>query len=131
MVYVEKKSKERHVCAGFSMGLNNAPKNYYYRFPGPEEVLVQLSEGWIFLKIDLSNTYFQIEEDNKCSKLSMINIHRGVYKFNHLAFRIKISPAIFQQVMDMMLSGLEFAVTYLEDIMLKSENAEHKNVLRF
>ena len=35
-----------------------------------------------------------------------------MFKFNRLAFGIKVTPAIFQQVMDIMLSGLDLAVTY-------------------
>ena len=55
-----------------------------------------------------------------------------MFKFNWLAFGIKVAPAIFQQVMDMMLSGLDFAVTNLGDILLKSENPEEhkKNVFK-
>lgn len=50
-----------------------------------------------------------------------------MYKFNRLSFSIKVAPAIFQQVMDTMLSGLDFGVAYLDNILLKSENLEeHK-----
>ena len=53
-----------------------------------------------------------------------------MYKFNRLAFRIKVAPAVFQQVMDMMLCELDFVVTYLDDILMKNENPEEykKNV---
>ena len=81
---------------------------------------------------DLSITYLPIEVDNKCSKLLTINTHRGIFKLNWLAFGIKVDTAIFQQVMDMMLSGLNYTVTYLDDILLKSENLEEhkKNVFK-
>ena len=50
-----------------------------------------------------------------------------MYKFNCLALRIKVTPAIFQQIIDTMLSGLNFVVAYLDNILLKSENPEeHK-----
>ena len=40
---------------------------------------------------------------------------------------IKVTPAIFQQVMDTMLGGLDFAVVYLYDILMKSKSIiEHK-----
>lgn len=53
-----------------------------------------------------------------------------MYKFNRLLFGIKVAPDIFQQIMDTMLSGFDFAVAYL-DILLKSENPEHKCFWRF
>ena len=55
----------------------------------------------------------------------MIKTHLGLYKISCLAFGIKVAPSIFQQVMDMMLSELDFVVTYLDDILLKSENQEN------
>ena len=69
-VYIKKKSKEIRVCADISTGLNDAPKDYYYSLLEPEEeVLVQISGGRIFSKIDLSNAYQQIEVDDDCSKI--------------------------------------------------------------
>ena len=49
-----------------------------------------------------------------------------MYKFNRLAFGIKGIPAILQQVIDTILSGLDFAVTCLDNTLLKSENPEQK-----
>ena len=94
-VHIKKKSKERCICADFSTGLNNAHKNYHYPLPRPEEVFAQLSGVWIFSKIDLSNVYLQIKVDDKCSKLLTINTHRDMYKFNLLAFGIKVTPSYF------------------------------------
>ena len=39
-------------------------------------------------------------------------------------FRIKVASGIFQQVMDTMLSRLEFVTAYLDDIFIKSGNKE-------
>lgn len=120
-VYIMKKSKEIHVCADFSTGLNDALKSNHYPLPGQEEVFAQLSGGLIFSKINLSDANLQIPVGNECSRLLTINTHHGMYKFNHLSFGIKVSPAMFRQVMDTMLSGLDFVVAYLDDILLKCE----------
>ena len=37
---------------------------------------------------------------------------------------VKVALAIFQQVIDIMLSDLDFAVTYLDDIIMNSQNVE-------
>ena len=50
-----------------------------------------------------------------------------MYKFEWLQFGVKVAPAIFQQVMDTMLSGLEFVIAYLDDILMNSQSAkQHK-----
>ena len=46
--------------------------------------------------------------------------HRGQLKFERLSFGVKVALAIFLQVMDTMLSGFDFAVACLDDILMKS-----------
>ena len=65
--------------------------------------------------------------EEKSSKLLCINSHHGLFKFERLPFGDKVAPAIFQLVMDTMLSGFDFAVSYLDDILMKSQSlGEHK-----
>ena len=70
----------------------------------------------IFSKVDLSDAYLQIPVEEECSKLLCINTDRGLYKFGRLPFGVKVTPAIFHQVMDTTLSDLDFNVAYLDDI---------------
>ena len=123
-VYVKKKSKDIRVCADFSTGLNAALKDHHYLLPNPKEVFTKLNGGKIFSKIDLSEAYLQIPVEEESSKLLCISIHKGLFKFNRLAFGIKVTPAIFQQIIVTMLSGLDFFIGYLDDILMKSETIE-------
>ena len=60
-------------------------------------------------------------------KLLCMNTHRGLYKFNRLAFGVKVVPAIFQRVMDAMLGDLIFVTAYLNDILITSKSVtEHR-----
>ncbi len=56
-----------------------------------------------------------------CAEILMINTHKRLFKFLRLTFGIKIAPAIFQQVIDTIFSGLDFAIVYLDDILIKSK----------
>lgn len=123
-VYIRKKSKEIRVCADFSTGLNASLKDHHYPLPNPEEVFAKLNGGKIFSKIDLSEAYLQIPVEDDSSKLLCISTHIGLFKFNRLAFGIKVAPAIFQQVIDTLLSGLDFTIGYLDDILIRSQNVE-------
>lgn len=70
--------------------------------------------------------YKSVEEE--CTKYLTINTHRGLYNLKRLLFGLKVAPSVFQQIMDTMLAGLEFAMAYLDDILIKSLNLEeHKN----
>ncbi|GAB1597522.1 uncharacterized protein K02A2.6-like, partial [Argonauta hians] len=121
-VYVKKKSRDIRVCADFSTGLNEALEDYNYPLPSPEDIFTKLNGGKVFSKVDLSDAYLQVPVDDHCSNLLCTNTNRGLYKFKRLAFGVKVAPAIFQQIMDMMLQDLEFATAYLDDIIITSKN---------
>ena len=131
-VYVKKKSKEIRVCTDFSTGLNAVLRDYHYPLPSPKEVFTKLNGGKIFSKVDLSDAYLQIPVEENSSKLLCINTHWGLFKFESLPFGIKAAPAIFQEVMDTMLDGLDFAIAYLDDIIIisKSKEQHRENVRR-
>ena len=70
----------------------------------------------------------RIPVEEESSKILCINTPCGLYKFERLPFGVKISPAIFQQVMYTMLSGLDFSVVYSYDILMNSKSVvEHKH----
>ena len=92
--------------------------------PSPEDVFTKLNGGKVFSKIDLNDAYLQIPVENESAKLLCINTHRGLYRYERLAFGVKVAPAMFQQVMDTMLGGLVFAIAYLDDIILANINME-------
>ena len=121
---VKKKSKDIRDSADFSTGLNAALKDHHYPLPSPEEVFTKLNGGKIFSKIDLSEAYLQIPVEEENAKLLCISTQKGLFKFNRLAFGIKVAPAIFQQVIYTMLSGFDFSIGYLDDILMKSETTE-------
>ena len=82
--------------------------------------------GIFFSKIGLSDAYSRIPVEEESSKLLCINTHCRLYRFELLPFRVKVAPAIFHQVMDTMLSGLDFSVAYLDDILMNSKSlVEH------
>ena len=99
--------------------------------PSSEEVFTKLNEGKIFSKVDLSDAYLQIPVEENSSKLLCINTYRGLFKFESLPFGIKVAPAISQEVMDTILDGLDFAIAYLDDIIIISKSKEqHREHVR-
>ena len=83
--------------------------------------------GKFFSKVDLRDAYLQIPVEEESSKLLCINTHWGLFKFERLLFGIKVAPANFQQVMNTMPSGFDFAVAYLDYILMKSQSlGKHK-----
>ena len=128
VVYVKKKSGEIRVCADFSTGLNSAIEDHHYLLPSPEEIFTKLNGSRYFLKIDLSEAYPQIHTDDESPKLLCISTHRDLFKYECLPFGVKTAPAVFQQIMDTMIAGLDFATAHVDDILVKSNSIEeHKS----
>ncbi|KAA3670143.1 uncharacterized protein DEA37_0006920 [Paragonimus westermani] len=127
VVTVKKANGSIRLWGDFSTGLNKALQTHQYPLPVPEDLFTRLNGGKIFCKIDFSDAYLQVEVDDSCKDLPTINTHRGLYRYNRLPFGVKCAAAIFQQIMDTMLSGLAFAVSYMDDIIFVSPSRdEHK-----
>ena len=109
VVYVKKKNNKIRMCADFSTGVNDCLRDHTYPLPSLEDIFASLNEGKIFSKLDLSDAYLQVKVEEECSKLLTINTHKGLYKSNRLLFGLKVSPSIFQQIMDIMMAGLDLA----------------------
>ena len=114
-MYVKKKYKKIRVCSIFLTRLNDCLKD---PLPSAENIFFKLNDGNVFSKIDLSEAYLQVKVDKECSKLLTVNTRKGLFKLNRLSFRLKFAPSLFQQVMSLMLAGLEFATAYLDEILL-------------
>ena len=79
----------------------------------------------------MSEAYLQVIVEEECTKYLTIHTHRGLYRLRRLPFGLKVALSLFQQIMNTMLSGLGYAMAYLDDILIKSENfEEHKSHVR-
>eukprot|EP00106_Octopus_bimaculoides_P019064 XP_014786506.1 PREDICTED: uncharacterized protein K02A2.6-like [Octopus bimaculoides] len=122
-LYIKKKNNKLRVCADFSTGLNDCLISHNYPLPSPEEVFAKLNGEKFFSKFDLLEAYLQIQIE-ECSHLLTINTDRDLFKFKQPPFSVKVVPSIFQQIMDTMLGDCDFAISYSDDILIKSESHE-------
>ncbi|XP_037931645.1 uncharacterized protein K02A2.6-like [Teleopsis dalmanni] len=130
IVVIKKPNGSIHICADFSTGLNDALESYKYPLPLPEDIFAKISNATVFSHIDLSDAFLQIEVDSKSQELLTINTHLGLFKYKRMVFGVKTFPAIFQQIMDKMLAGLDCAAAYIDDIFVSGRNQqEHDNNL--
>ena len=118
IVVVKKANGNIRICADYSTGLNSSLEDHQYPLPVPEDIFTKLNGGTCFAKIDLSDAYLQIPVSDDCQELLTINTHRGLFRYTRLPFGVKSAPAIFQQLMDTMLTGITGATAYLDDIII-------------
>lgn len=78
----------------------------------------------VFSKIDLIRAFYQIlmaEED--IEKTAVITPF-GLFEFLVMTFGLRNAGQTFQRLMDEALRGLDFAVSYIDDILIASDNFE-------
>ncbi|XP_036341085.1 uncharacterized protein K02A2.6-like, partial [Rhagoletis pomonella] len=126
IVVTKKSNGSIRIYADFSTGLNTALETHQYPLPLPEDIFAKLANAKYFSHIDLSDAFLQIEVDESSKELLRINTHLGLFRYNRMIFGVKTFPAIFQQVMDKMLIGLEYAAAYIDDIFVSGrDQSEH------
>ncbi|XP_047668764.1 uncharacterized protein K02A2.6-like [Tachysurus fulvidraco] len=128
IVPVIKKGKtgDVRICGDFKVTINPALHAVQYPLPRIEDIFASLSSGEHFSKIDLAKTYLQMEMDEQSKKFLTINIHKGLYQYNHLVFGIASAPALWQRAMDQVLQGIPGTQCYLDDnIVTGKDDADH------
>jgi hypothetical protein len=69
--------------------------------------------------------YYRLELDEESQDLCTIVMPFGMYKYLRLPMGLKCSPDIAQAVMENILSGIEDADVYIDDVGAFSDNWDH------
>ena len=114
--------------------LNNVTTNDPYPLPNIEELIANIAPSKFISTLDLTKGYYQVPVNPKlCGKTAFVTPY-GKYEFITMPFGLISAPSIVQRLMDEILSGLhEFAVAYLDDILIHSQtweqHLEHLNMV--
>ena len=97
-----------------------------YPLPKIDEMFAKLHSTKIFTTLDLRSGYYHIGlTDEAKLKTAFITPH-GKWHFNMVPFGLAQAPSYFQQLMNQVLQGLDFAIAYLDDAVIFSNNeVEH------
>ena len=84
-----------------------------------------------FTNLDLAQAYNKVQMEEASRELTVINTHKGLYRWKRLPNGIASSPAIIQEIMDKMFHGLSHVVGYLDDILVSgtTEQEHLKNLV--
>ncbi|CAI7886963.1 unnamed protein product, partial [Closterium sp. NIES-54] len=98
------------------------------RFPVPrvEDLLDAVQGARVFSKIDLRSGYHHIRVVPEDQHKTAFRTKQGLYEFRVLPFGLTNAPAMFQTLMNTVISEFlgSFVVVYLDDILVFSETKE-------
>ena len=90
--------------------------------PKIDEMYAKLKGAKVFSTIDLRSGYHHIALGKSSRAKTAFVTPIGKYEFLMVPFGLAQAPAYFQLLMNKVLHGLDFAMTYLDDIIIFSKN---------
>ena len=90
--------------------------------PKIDEMYAKLKGAKVFSTIDLRSGYHHITLGKSSRAKTAFVMPFGKYEFLMVSFGLAQAPAYFQLLMNKVLNGLKFAMMYLDDIIIFSEN---------
>ncbi|CAF1667312.1 unnamed protein product, partial [Adineta ricciae] len=124
IVPIRKPSGKIRICGDYKMTVNSQMLIDQHPIPNIDELLTRLNNGEKFTKLDLTDAYLQVELDDNSKQLVVINTPLGLFRYNRMPFGIANAPAIFQRIMDQVLSGIPNTIAYLDDILITGKNED-------
>ena len=92
--------------------------------PKVEDIFSKLSGVRYFPTLDLQAGYQHIPLDKSSIPKTTFNSPFGKYEYVKVPFRLAQAPAYFQELMTGILNDFNFAIAYLDDIIIFSTTVE-------
>ena len=124
IVLVKKKDGSQRFCVDYR-DLNKITRRNAHPLPLIEHILATLRNAKYFSKLDLKSGFHQVELDEDSKQKTAFACHNGLFQWNVMPFGLANAPGIFQELMSIVLQGLEcYSLAYLDDVLIFSSSKE-------
>ena len=124
VVIVDKKDGSKRFCVDFRK-LNQITKKNSFPLPLIDDILALLGKAKYFTSLDLKSGYWQVAMNERDKEKTAFTCHKGLFEFNVMPFGLSNAPAVFQELMSIVLQGCNvFATANLDDILVFSSTLE-------
>ena len=111
--------------------LNEGIEREVFQLPTAEEGFAEITGCEVFSKLDATDSYFQVELDEKSRDLTTFLTHKGRYRFKRLPMGLKSASEVFQRKISTILAGIPGVVNLMDDILVGGRTLEeHDRRLR-
>lgn len=126
----DESGQKKYRCVIDYRKLNDVTIGDAYPIPNINEILDQLSHSCYFTTLDLASGFHQIEMDPKDAQKTAFSTPLGHYEFTRMPFGLKNAPAVFQRMMNTVLTGLQGlqCFVYLDDIVIYANSIQDHEI---
>lgn len=124
VIVVIKKNDQIRLVIDCKVSINKMMIPNTYPLPTAQDLFAKLAESKMFCALDLEGAYTQLELTDRSKQFMVINTTKGLYTYNRLPQGATSSAAIFQQIMDQVLHGIEGVYVYLDDVLISGKSFE-------
>ena len=103
--------------------LNAITRTYVWLMPRAEDMFARLGMAKFWTTLDLRSGYHHIALNKDTIKKTAFVTPMGKYEYLKVPFGLAQAPAYIQNLMNKVLKGLNFMLTYLDDVIIFSETA--------
>lgn len=131
LVPIAKKDGGIRLCGDYKVTLNPQLQVAQHPLPNPAEMFSSLGDCKVFSKIDLKHAFQQLLMDEKAQEVCTLSTHLGLFRPQRLPFGVASSPALWQQTMDKIFTGLPGVFCFIDDILVAGKDVnEHLSRLK-
>ena len=129
VVLVRKKDGTMRFCIDYRQ-LNQATKPDVFPLPRISDLLDQIGKAQFFSTLDLASGYWQVRMHSDSQQKTAFTTSYGLFEFRVMPFGLWNAPAVFQRLMQQILTGLnpsdgpDFVSVYLDDILVFSPSLD-------
>ena len=121
IVLVKKKDGSLRLCVDYRK-LNHISEGDAYPMPRIDELIDRVGGSTYISTLDLTKGYWQVPVAESDRPKTAFSTPFGLYQFNTMPFGLQGAPATFQRLMDCVIQGLEFAASYIDDLIVFSKS---------
>ena len=105
LVLVPKQDGTTRVCVDYRK-LNSVTIPDAYPTPRVDHVMERLSGNGYFSTMDCEKGYYQVKLSERAKKMAAFVCPMGQFQWTCMPFGLRNAPAVFQRLMDLVLTGL-------------------------